>query len=142
VGRFQVIILDTHVVIWSVTDDARLGQNTRSLIAERSQFDPFYVSVITAWEIAMLVKKGRLDLGRPAQEWLALAMRHAAWRSLALDTSSALASVNLPGDFHNDPADRFIIAGAKLNAFAIVTADRAILDYAQAGYVKAIDATL
>jgi PIN domain nuclease of toxin-antitoxin system len=136
-----VILLDTHVVIWSAEGDARLGRNARMLIAERDQTAPFHVSAISAWEIAMLVSKRRLDLGSPAQDWLAKAMKHPAWRTIAIDAATAVESVNLPGDFHNDPADRFIVAAARLGEFALVTADQAILDYAKSGHVKAVDAT-
>jgi PIN domain nuclease of toxin-antitoxin system len=140
--RDVVILLDTHVVIWSVTDDPRLGPHARTLISEKTRSDPFYVSAITSWEIAMLVKKGRLSLGLPAQDWLAMAMEHAAWRTIPIDGASALESVNLPGDFHNDPADRFIVAAARLLNLSVVTADRAILKYASSGYVRAFDASL
>jgi PIN domain nuclease of toxin-antitoxin system len=135
-----MILLDTHVVLWSVNDDARLGSKTRQLIGQTSQLKPFYVSAITIWEIAMLVKMGRLDLGGPAEDWLGLASRHLAWQNLAIDPSVAIDAVNLPGNFYNDPADRFIVATARLNRFSVVTADKAIFDYAKAGFVKAIDA--
>jgi PIN domain nuclease of toxin-antitoxin system len=135
-----VILLDTHVVIWSAMDDARLGRKARKLIAERDQTDPFHVSAISAWEIALLVSKGRLNLGGPAQDWLAKTMKHPAWQTIHVDVAAAVESVNLPGDFHNDPADRFVVATARLNGLAVVTADRAILDYAKAGHVKAMDA--
>jgi PIN domain nuclease of toxin-antitoxin system len=135
-----VILLDTHVVIWSAEGDARLGRKARKLIADRDQTNPFHVSAISAWEIALLVSKGRLNLGGPAQDWLAKTMKHPAWQTLPVDVAAAVESVNLPGDFHNDPADRFIVAAARLNGLAVVTADRAILDYAKAGHVKAMDA--
>ena len=73
------MLLDTHVVIWSIMDSPRLGEQAWNLIAARSQTDPFYVNAFAAWEIAMLVKKGRLNLGRPAQEWLVEAEKHPAW---------------------------------------------------------------
>jgi PIN domain nuclease of toxin-antitoxin system len=137
-----VILLDTHVVIWSAEGDARLGRKARKLIAERNQTDPFHVSAISAWEIAMLVSKGRLDIGGPAQDWLVKVMEHPAWQTIPVDAAAAVESVNLPGDFHNDPADRFIVATARLRGFALVTADSAILDYSSAGHVKVIDATV
>jgi PIN domain nuclease of toxin-antitoxin system len=141
-GRDEVILLDTHVLIWSAEGDARLGRKARKLIAERNQTDPFHVSAISAWEIALLVSNGRLDLGGPAQDWLDKTMKHPAWQTIPVDVAAAVESVNLPGDFHNDPADRFIVAAARLQGFAVVTADRAILEYAKAGHVKAIDAAL
>jgi PIN domain nuclease of toxin-antitoxin system len=137
-----VILLDTHVVIWSATDDVRLGRKARKLIAERNQTDPFHVSAISAWEIALLVSKGRLDLGGQARDWLVRSMTHPAWRTILLDVAAAVESVNLPGDFHNDPADRFIVATARLQGIALLTADSTILEYSKAGHVKAIDAAL
>jgi PIN domain nuclease of toxin-antitoxin system len=68
------------------------------------------------------------------------ATQHQAWQTVAIDSAIAQESVDLVGEFHGDPADRFIIATARLKRLAIITADRAILDYAKAGYVKAIDA--
>jgi PIN domain nuclease of toxin-antitoxin system len=141
-GRDEVILLDTHVVIWSAEGDARLGRKARKLIAERNQTDPFHVSAISAWEIAMLVSSGCLNLGGPAQDWLAKTTKHPAWQTIPVDVAAALESVNLPGDFHNDLADRFIVATARLKGFAVVTADRAILEYSRAGHAKAIDAGL
>ena len=139
-GSDAVILLDTHVVIWSATDDLRLGKRARVLISECDQRNPFHVSAISAWEITMLVRKGRLDLGEPAQHWFTTAARHPAWQTIALDAPAAMESVNLPGNFHGDPSDRFLIATARLNGLAILTADRAILDYAAEGHLKSIDA--
>ncbi len=102
--------------------------------------NPFHVSAISAWEIAMLVRKGRLDLGEPAQDWYRAASSHPAWQTIPLDASTAMESVNLPGDFHGDPSDRFLVATARLSGLAFMTADRAILAYAGAGHLKAIDA--
>jgi PIN domain nuclease of toxin-antitoxin system len=137
-----MILLDTHVVIWSVIDDPRLGAHARKLIGDSKRSEPFHVSAITSWEIAMLVKKGKLELGQTAQTWLRKAMQNPVWRSVPIDSTIALESVDLPGTFHNDPADRFIVATARLNYFALITADKAILDYAKAGYLTAIDATI
>ena len=73
------MLLDTHVVIWSIMDSPRLGEQAWNRIAARGQTDPFYVNAIAAWEIAILVKKGRLNLGGPAREWLIEAEKHPAW---------------------------------------------------------------
>lgn len=102
--------------------------------------NPFLVSAISAWEIAMLVKKGRIDLGGPASNWFNKASDNPAWRNLPLDAETAMASVNLPGDLHGDPADRFLVAAARVHDLTLLTADRSILDYAKAGHVSAFDA--
>jgi PIN domain nuclease of toxin-antitoxin system len=134
------MLLDTHVVIWALTDDPKLGPKSRHLISSCNRQNPFRVSAITAWEIAMLVKKGRLDLGLPAQDWLTAASQHSAWQTRPIDNAIALESVHLPGTFHNDPADCFIIATARLDRLALLTADQAILDYGKMGHVNVLNA--
>jgi PIN domain nuclease of toxin-antitoxin system len=135
-----VILLDTHVVIWAAMDDPRLGKRARELIEKLDRTNPFCVSAISAWEIALLVQKGRVNLGTPAKTWLLQLMKQQGWRNLPVDFDIAIESVNLPGELHSDPSDRIIIATARLNDCTIMTADRAILAYAKAGHVKAIDA--
>jgi PIN domain nuclease of toxin-antitoxin system len=142
VGSKSVILLDTHVVIWAAMDDARLGKVARTHIESFDRSNPFCVSAISAWEIALLVQKGRVNLGAPAKPWLIQLMNHQGWRNLPVDFDIAIESVNLPGDLHSDPSDRIIIATARLNDCTILTADRAILDYAKAGHVKALDASI
>ena len=73
-----MIILDTHALIWSVDDNARLGKNTRALIEESSQKDGVLVSAITPWEIALLTEKGRLRLGQEVGAWLEAILSYAA----------------------------------------------------------------
>ena len=136
-----MILLDTHVLLWSVTDSHKLGQASRLLLESKSKTDPYYVSSITAWEVTLLAKRGRLHLGESVQEWFANAMLQPAWRSIAIDNETAIESINLPGNLHNDPADRFLIATARINGFTLFTADRAILEYSKSGHVKVFDAS-
>lgn len=135
-----MILLDTHIMVWSATDDPKLGKQARSEINRCDVSSPFHVSAISAWEIAMLVKKGRLDLGGPAKNWFEKTSDNPAWRTLPLDAETALESVNLPGDFHGDPADRFLVAAARVHDLTLVTADWSILNYAESGHVSVLDA--
>lgn len=98
------------------------------------------VSAITCWEIALLVEKGRLRLARDVTTWLDGALSLPGVRLMAIDPPIAVASVRLPGNFHSDPADRLIVATARHYGVPLVTADRAILAYAQEGHVRAVDA--
>ena len=136
-----MILLDTHALLWSVNDSRRLGPKSREIIESRSKSDPYYVSAITAWEIALLVNRGRLDLGLTARDWFVEVMMQPAWRTIVIDNEIAFESINLPGEFHNDPADRFLVATARINNLTLMTADRPILEYAKSGYVKVIDAS-
>lgn len=137
-----MILLDTHVVIWAAMDDSRLGKGARELIEKLDRTNPFCVSAISAWEIALLVQKGRVNLGEPAHTWLSKVMKHQGWQNVPVDFNIAIESVNLPGELHSDPADRIIVATARQNNCTVLTADRAILAYAAKGHVKAMNASL
>lgn len=139
-GSHAVILLDTHVLVWSSVPDSRLGTQARELIAGCTADNPFYVSAISAWEIALQVKKGRINFGMPVAKWFKKASAHPAWRTIPLDASTAMDSADLPGEVHGDPADRFLIAVARSAGLHILTADRNILAYAKAGHVLAFDA--
>ena len=69
-----MIVLDTHVLIWAISDDARLGKATRTLIEQTAQTSRVGVSAITPWEIALLVEKGRLRLDHEVRFWIDVAL--------------------------------------------------------------------
>lgn len=135
-----MIVLDTHVLVWALADDARLGRRARASIEEAAGGSGLFVSAITPWEIAMLAHKGRLALGRETGAWIGAALALPGVRLAPLEPAIAIDSVRLPGELHADPADRIIIATARLLGVALLTADRAILDYGAAGHVAALDA--
>lgn len=135
-----MIVLDTHVLIWAVDGDRRLGATARALVEESTKTDRVAVSAITPWEIAMLAEKGRLRLGREVRSWIDDALALPGIFLAPIEPAVAIDSVSLPGGFHADPADRFIISTARHFDAPLVTADRAILSYAAAGHVRAMDA--
>ena len=98
------------------------------------------ISAITVWEIALLAKKSRIALGMDVMKWIEDALALPGLVLGALDPPIAIGSVMLPGDFHNDPADRIIIATARHHSLPLLTADQAILDYGVGGHVSVIDA--
>jgi PIN domain nuclease of toxin-antitoxin system len=133
-----MIIIDTHVLVWTLDDDARLGPRARSLI-DRSE--TILLSAISIWEIALLVKQSRLALKMDIADWVKQALALPSLLLAPLDPAIAIDSVNLPGDFHNDPAGRIVIATARHHDVPLLTIDRAIIDYARAGPVKVVDAS-
>ncbi|MCY4210004.1 MAG: type II toxin-antitoxin system VapC family toxin [Gammaproteobacteria bacterium] len=135
-----MIILDTHALIWSVDDNARLGRNTRALLEESLEKDGVLISAITPWEIALLTEKGRLLLGREVSAWLNAVLSLPNVQLAPIEPQIAVDSVRLPGDFHADPADRIIVATARHFDITLISADQAILSYATKGYVHAVDA--
>lgn len=135
-----MILLDTHVLIWAAEGDQRLGGIASALIEETRRADRIGVSAITPWEIALLVEKGRLRLALEVGTWIETVLDASGIDLLPIEPEIAVDSVRLPGEFHADPADRFIVATARRRAAPLLTADRSILAFAAAGHVRAIDA--
>ena len=69
-----MIVVDTHVLVWAMGDDSRLGPVARRTIATAATSGGVYVSAITSWEIAMLVAKGRMALDRDIGAWIDAAL--------------------------------------------------------------------
>jgi PIN domain nuclease of toxin-antitoxin system len=131
-----LIVVDTHVLIWAVEDNARLGRAARETIDRAARTTGVHVSAVTSWEIAMLAQKGRLSLGREIHAWMEATLSLRGIRLAPITPSIAIDSVGLPGSFHADPADRLIIATARETGFPLLTSDQAILRYGAAGHVS------
>jgi len=136
-----VILLDTHVLVWALGDDNRLGPRARAIINNSLGTRKIHVSAITLWEIAMLAEKGRLALGREVGDWIDAALALPGIVLEPIVPAIALDSVRLPGIFHADPADRFIVATARHTSLTLLTADGAILEYGKSGHVSVVDAS-
>lgn len=135
------LLLDTHVWVWAAeADDTRLSSHTLDRIETASTNGTVLISAISVWEVALLVAKARLSLTRPVDEWVAAGLRHPGVRLQPLSPEIAIESTRLPGEPHGDPADRTLIAGARAAGAALVTCDRAILEYARSGAVAVVDA--
>ncbi len=139
-GREPVIVVDTHVLIWAVQDDPRLGPKARQIIDHTTKHSRILVSAITPWEIAMLAEKGRIALGDDVGRWIDRALALPGVQLAPLDAPIAVGSVRLPGDLHADPADRMIVATARFHQAPLMTADHAILDYGAKGHVNVLPA--
>lgn len=135
-----MILLDTHVLVWAVDGNRRLGPNTAAVIEQSRRVDRIGISAITPWEIALLAERGRLRLAQDVGEWMDAALRAQGVDVLPIEPAIAVASVRLPGGFHADPADRLIIATARHWGAPLATADRPMLAYAAAGHLQVIDA--
>ena len=121
-----MIVLDTHVWIWWVDGHPRLKQSIRDKIDLENDVR---ICAISLLEIATAVSLGRLTLRPSAEHWLEIAQSAEQIRVEPLSDKLCLGSVNLPGEFHRDPADRLIVALARALDVELVTADRKILAY-------------
>lgn len=124
-----MIVLDTHTLVWWVTGDATLSKKAGKVIEREQSGGSILVSAISAWEISMLVAHGRLVLSMDVSSWLATVAEIEAVRFYPVDVEIAAKSVELPGGFHKDPADRMIVATARKLAAPLVTKDDKILSY-------------
>ncbi|WP_281517549.1 type II toxin-antitoxin system VapC family toxin [Ferranicluibacter rubi] len=136
------MVLDTHVLVWAVQDDPKLKRQARTLLDAATADGRVLVAAISLWEIAMLVKKGRLVLGIDVGRWIDQVTTLPGIEIAPLNGRIAVESVSLPGSFHADPADRMIVATARCHELPLMTADEAVLAYSAAGYLKTIPAHL
>ncbi len=135
-----MLALDTHVLIWLMNGDLKLGPSVRDQIERAGQTDEVLAPVAVFWEIAMLVRKRRLALGSPVASWARDVIARPGLSVAPLTPEIAIESYALPGQFHDDPADRMIVATARGLDATLVTRDRAILRYGAAGHVSVLAA--
>lgn len=121
-----MILLDTHVVIWLVSDLEKLSSAAKnSVVQARKQGEPLAISCISLWEIALLAAKNRIELATTLQSFLKeLELRFSV---LPITSSTCVRLVALPANFPKDPADRIIGATALAEDLTLVTADENIL---------------
>ncbi len=121
-------LLDTHILLWWLAGDRRLTRGQRRVINKAHEESPLGLSEISLWEIATLHELGRIELDRPLREWLEQASAPPLVRRVAILPAVAAEVAALPATFHRDPADRIIVATARVFGAKLVTSDRAIIE--------------
>lgn len=135
----SLLLLDTHVWLWYAEGDAqRLRPDSVKRLEAARKTDGLLVSAISVWEIGVLQAKGRVQLSAPLGDWVAKALRLPGIALMPLDAGAAAESTLLPGDPPGDPADRFLIAAARIAGAVLATRDRDIIDYGNAGFVRVL----
>jgi PIN domain nuclease of toxin-antitoxin system len=136
------VLLDTHVWIWGVEDEAgRLGRRTRRLLARPLRELDLRVSVVSVFEIAALHTASRLRLALAVDEWVRQALELPGVRMAELTPRIAIDAGRIPPTTLPDPFDRLLVATARHLGVGLLTRDRRILDYAeQTGQLRAVDA--
>ena len=124
-----MIVLDTHAWVWWVSGaEALPAKVTKALVRHREQ-GTLRVSSISVWEVAQLVKRGRLEMTMPVEDWVARSEALPFLEFVPVDNRIALGSTKLPGSFHADPADRIIVATARSLGATLVTKDEKLRRY-------------
>jgi len=124
-GRHEVIVLDTHVLIWLTKEDSSIGKRSRAAYDQAIKSDEVAISVVSYWELGMLVAKGRLETVH-APAYYRRHIQETAIIELPLTGDIAILAAELQG-LHGDPADRFIAATAVARKATLMTADRNLL---------------
>lgn len=119
-------LFDTHaLVFWNNKES--VSEDFIAFFDSQVQKGRVYVSSISFWEIALLVKKGRISLPN-VHEWKNEILRNTNIRLIDPSTEEMINSTLLP-DYHKDPFDRLLIAQANQNSFLLVTKDGNIDQY-------------
>lgn len=130
------ILLDTCAIIWIVEQEP-IAEAAREALRARRR-GGLFVSPISAWEVGLLIARGRLVSRMAPHAWFRSILATPGVDLSALTPDILIASSFLPGDPPRDPADRIITATARELGCALMTRDRALLAYAAQGHVEAI----
>ena len=136
----DLLLLDTHAWLWLVAGSADLSTEARLTIDEAAAAGTLRIAAISLWEIALLASRGRIVLGKSIGLWLDEALADPGPAIDPLTPQITIESYALPDVFHRDPADRLIVATARVANATLMTRDRRILDYAARGHLTAIAA--
>jgi PIN domain nuclease of toxin-antitoxin system len=133
------LLLDTCAIIWIATEKSFGVRATAAIDEAMKAGDSLRVSPISAWELGMLCAKGRMSATASPLALFNSVMSSRGVQVEALSPEILVDSSYLPGKLHSDPADRILVATARGRDLTIVTRDRAILEYGEAGHVRTLE---
>lgn len=125
-------------MIWMAHDEPIAIEVRKELVRVRRAGGVIAVSAMSAWEIGMLVGRGRLPTTKTALTWFDDFIANGRVTVEPATPEILIASSYLPQPIHNDPIDRILIATAREHDLTIITRDRAILAYGAAGHVRTL----
>lgn len=127
-GKWKMIILDTHIWLWWNQDSPQLTDFQKEVI-ENSRKEGIGISSISLIEISRLVERGRLFLPKTLGEWFNIALAEEGVLLIPITPEIAIEAYSLPDEFHKDPADRIIVATARVYDCLLMTIDQNIVAY-------------
>jgi PIN domain nuclease of toxin-antitoxin system len=126
-----MVLLDTHAWVWWLTKPELVPKKATQAIRAAMREYAVHISTMSAWEIAMLVARGRLELATDYREFIRQTEKLAFVKFIAPHNTILLNSVEMPGYEGKDPADRIIIATANHLSATLITKDDTMLEYRQ-----------
>jgi PIN domain nuclease of toxin-antitoxin system len=134
----ESLLLDTHVWIWLVLGEESIPGPILERLLAAAGAGSMHLSVMSIWELNLLDAKRRIALNLPCLAWVRTALDRSGAIIAPLTPEIAVESNRLPDQFHSDPVDRILVATARTESFTLLTRDRAILDYAAQGHLRAL----
>jgi PIN domain nuclease of toxin-antitoxin system len=132
------LLLDTCAMIWLATEQTVSDQALAAIARAHEQGEAIYVSPITAWELGLLVGRGRLNLSMSPDRWFSHVLKESGALLAEMPPELLIASSFLPGKPPRDPADRILAATAREYAYTLLTRDGPLLNYAAEGHMAAL----
>jgi PIN domain nuclease of toxin-antitoxin system len=123
-GNAEVILLDTHVLIWLASEPAKLSKKASGAIRRASQGTGIAISAITLWELAWLATHDRLEITGTVEAFVEKISSRTAIRPVTVKV--AVLANQFPVDYSGNPCDRLIGATALAEGIALVTKDTRI----------------
>lgn len=124
----MIHLLDTHILVRWLEDEGRLSAGQRRAILRATPDNPLLLSEISLWEVASLVERERIRIDRPLRDWLEAATAPPLVRRCGISASVAAEMIALAGTRDWDPADRIIVATARVHGARLITSDKRIVD--------------
>ena len=132
------LILDTHVLLWSLLQPNQLSNDVKEQISFAQQKGNLLISSISLWETAMLQFKKRVNIYEPIKDFLKSIKNISGITVKDISSDVAAESVSLIDNFHGDPTDKIIVATTRCHHATLLTRDQKILDWAKLGHIKTI----
>jgi PIN domain nuclease of toxin-antitoxin system len=134
----EPVLLDTCACLWLGRGDA-MSEASRHAIREAQRSSTgVHVSPITAWEVAMLVAKGRYRLSVSPKVWFGRLLGLSGVRLAGLTNDILIDAAFLPGDPPSDPADRIVAATARQYGHLVITRDSELIPYGAKGHLRVL----
>src|SRR5271169_4349911 len=128
----DLLLLDTHCWLWAQLGlIEKLSRPDLAAIRNAESEGNLRISVISIWELAMLEKRGRVALPMSVRMWVEQAFSKPGIAVAPLTPEIAIESVHLPGELHADPADRMLVATARLLGATLLTKDAQLIQYSR-----------
>jgi PIN domain nuclease of toxin-antitoxin system len=134
----QPVLLDSCAAIWLMNGDPMSAESRAAIKAAQTDNAGVYVLPITAWEIATLAAKNRLQLTLSPEAWFDNLLRLPGVRLAPMAPNVLIASASLPGTPPKDPVDRIIAATSRTCGFSLITRNGELMLYARAGHIEAV----